>query len=126
MIEAVQSMVPDVVAVYLFGSAAQGTQAPESDLDLAILAKEPLPETLRWELQERLAGLVRRDVDLVDLRSATTVMRAQVFSSDILLFESDPNERGFFEMVALSMYADLNETRAGIVGDAIERGTVYG
>lgn len=30
---------PDIQAVYLFGSAATGRQRPESDLDLAIVAR---------------------------------------------------------------------------------------
>jgi len=77
-------------------------------------------------LQERLADQLHSDVDLVDLRAASTVMRAQVLASDRVLYEADTNVRQRFEMHALSMYADLNETRAAILKDIHRRGQVYG
>ena len=124
--DTLREAVPDLIAVYLFGSSAQGQRHPESDVDVAVLATQPLSPETRWTLQERLADQLHADVDLVDLKSASTVMRAQVFSSDAVLYEADTTARQRFEMHALSMYADLNEIRAALLEDIHQRGRVYG
>lgn len=122
----IRAAVPEVVAVYQFGSMVEGTEHAESDLDLAVLARRPLPNLERWDLQEELAVQVGRDVDLVDLRSASTVMQAQVIETAELLVEEDRTARQEFEMQVCSAYALLNEERAGILNDVQRRGRVYG
>lgn len=126
MVETLRTAVPGLIAVYLFGSVARGQRHQESDVDVAVLVTQPLSPQRRWTLQERLADQLHSEVDLVDLRAASTVMRVQVLSSDRVLYEADTNVRQRFEMHALSMYADLNETRAAILEDIHQRGKVYG
>lgn len=116
---------PNLQALYCFGSAAAGVARPDSDVDLAVLAPASLDPLERWSLQEELAALVGRDVDLVDLRAASTVMRVQVLATAILLLDRDPNARAWFEMLALSDYARLNEERRAILADVKDRGRVY-
>jgi hypothetical protein len=76
----------------------------------------------RWELEQRLAEVVMRDVDLVDLRAASTVMRAQIIHTGDVLFSADDDARELFECTAYSAYALLNEERAGIPRDIAEPG----
>ena len=116
---------PGLQAVYVFGSRADGTATAESDLDLAVLAPRPLDPVARWRLQEDVAAALGRDVDLVDLRSATTVMQAQVLGGRVA-WEGDRAARQSFEVVVCSAYASLNEERAGILDDVRQRGRVYG
>ncbi len=71
-------VLPDAQAVYLFGSFGGPYERPASDIDLAVLMPEPLEPLRRWELQEQLASALGRDIDLVDLRDAPTVLRMQV------------------------------------------------
>lgn len=80
-VKAIRTALPDVVAVYRFGSTAKGVDRPDSDVDLAVLSSAPLPALTRFELQERLASLLRRPVDLVDLKTASTVMAMQVVAN---------------------------------------------
>jgi predicted nucleotidyltransferase len=122
----IRRAVPSASAVYVFGSVAAGTATPSSDLDLAVLAQAPLPAEARWQLAQTLAIELRRDVDLVDLRQASTVLRVQVLGSSQLLFEGDIAKREAFEAVALGAYARLNEERRGILEDIRQRGRVYG
>lgn len=124
--EIVQEAVPGVIAIYQFGSTVQGNEHADSDLDVAVLAQSALDNLDRWRLQEDLAGELGRDVDLVDLRSASTVMRAQVLDRGVVLAEMDRAARQQFEMQTCSAYALLNEERAGILKDVQARGRVYG
>lgn len=116
---------PSLQALYCFGSAAAGVARPDSDLDLAVLSAAPLDPLDRWSLQEEIAALLGRDVDLVDLRAASTVMRVQVLANAVLLLDRDPTARAWFEMLALSDYARLNEERRAILADVKDRGRVY-
>lgn len=124
-LQLVRDAVPALVTVYLFGSTATGKEHAGSDIDLAILAESPMDPLLRWELQERLAALLHRDVDLVDLQSASTVMRVQVLDGSRVLVDVDSVARQQFEMRALSAYALLNEERRAILDEVHQRGRVY-
>ena len=126
VIELLRKALPDLQAVYLFGSRATGDAGPGSDYDLAVLPPRPIDSVDRWVLQERLAEILRTDVDLVDLRAASTVMRASVLRTARTLYDGAPTERAFFEAYALADYARLNEERRGILEDIHERGNIYG
>ncbi len=122
----IRAAMPDVQAIYRFGSMAAGTAGPGSDLDLAVLGPHPLDPMVRFDLQEQLASGVGRSVDLVDLRAASPVMAMQVLAAGELLHESDPESRGLFEDRAYGTYARLNEERRGILERVAAEGTVYG
>ena len=126
IIETLRGALPEVVAIYRFGSTATGQAGNESDVDIAVLPAAPLEPSFRWDLQERLAVALHRPVDLVDLLQASTVMRMQVLESAILLFERDPASRLRFETAACSGYARLNEERRAILDQVRREGTVYG
>ena len=126
IVERLRSSVEGLVAVYLFGSVARGDDHPESDVDVAVLASRPLDAVLRWELQERLAVALGRDVDLVDLRAASAVLRVRVLAVATLLWTSGGAGRESFEAFALADYARLNEERRGILDDVARLGTVHG
>jgi predicted nucleotidyltransferase len=124
--EYIRKAVPGLIALYRFGSQAKGTAHPASDIDLALLAQHPIPNLRRFELAQELATQLHRDVDLVDLRSASTVMRMQVISTGTCLDAPDESARREFEMYAYSDYARLNEERRDILKRIAESGLVYG
>jgi predicted nucleotidyltransferase len=124
--ETLKRHVPDLVAAYLFGSRARDEAGPASDYDIAVLVGRPLDSQFRWALQEELAVLVHANVDLVDLRRASTVMRVQVLKDGRVLVDNDRSARELFEATALSDYARLNEERRQILADIRDRGTVHG
>lgn len=80
----------------------------------------------RWDVAQRLATALRRDVDLVDLRTASAVLRAQVLRDGELLIDLAPSARAEFEMLVLADYARLNEERREILLDVKARGSVHG
>jgi predicted nucleotidyltransferase len=126
LIEHLRESVPGLIALYRFGSQAKGTARPGSDIDLAILSRDPIPNLRRFELAQELATQLHHDVDLVDLRTASTVMRMQVLSTGVCLDAPDDQARREFEMYAYSDYARLNEERREIVKGITKRGLVYG
>ena len=126
IVDTIQAAVPTVHAVYRFGSSATGAARADSDIDIGLLADRPLDPLARFELQETLAIALCRSVDLVDLRSASTVMASQVVTTGVVIHDGAPQVRGAFEDRVFSAYARLNEERRGILERIAEEGTVHG
>lgn len=117
---------PGVIAVYVFGSSVSGRMHGSSDLDLAVLADMSIDPEQLWRLAQEIAAMLGVDVDLIDLRRASAVMRIQVIQGGSRLFCRDQVGCDGFEDFAYSDFARLNEERAGILEDIKQRGTVYG
>ncbi|MCI5145630.1 MAG: nucleotidyltransferase domain-containing protein, partial [Candidatus Electrothrix sp. AR3] len=119
IVAAVLRHYPAVQAVYLFGSLASGEEWPDSDADIGLLlpiqeAKEQ-SSLLLSSCAMDLADLLRREVDLLNLRRVSTVMQHQVVTTGQLLHYGDQYAKDEFEMLTLSFYQKLNEERAGIL-----------
>jgi uncharacterized protein len=125
LIEYIRNAVPSLIALYRFGSQAKGTAGPDSDLDLAVLASDLIDNLRRFEVAQELATQLHCDVDLIDLRAASTVMRMQVISTGDCLFSANDRLQGEFEDLVYSTYARLNEERREILNDVRARGSIY-
>ena len=126
ILEIIFQAIPEIGAIYRFGSAGTPFERSDSDIDLAILSPKPITNLARWELAQDLARQLRRDVDLVDLRSASTVLRHQVFHQGQRIYCADPFLSEEFESRALSDYVRLNEARRGILEDVHNRERIHG
>ncbi|OQP07764.1 DNA polymerase subunit beta [Geobacillus sp. 46C-IIa] len=116
----------DPFVIYLFGSAARGALRPDSDVDIAFVSDgEPCDPYELFLLAGQLADKLGRDVDLVDLRRASTVFQAQVVSTGKAIDCRDERKRAEFEMKTLKMYVKLNEERAPVLKQITESGTIY-
>ena len=98
-----------LIAVYLFGSVAEGRERPDSDVDLALLSTGEMDPYSLFACAQDLGGLLGRDVDLIDLSRASTVMRAHVVGHGRRIAVEDRVRADEFEMYALSDYARLNQ-----------------
>jgi predicted nucleotidyltransferase len=121
-----RAAIPGLQAAYRFGSTATGGTHAASDVDVAFIAAGPITVERCWEVGGDLAAELARDVDLIDLRRASTVMRVQVLRNAVTIVDDDPTALAWFEMLSLSDYARLNEERRGILEDVKERGRIYG
>jgi len=108
--------------IIIFGSALTGRMLPESDIDIAFLTEEKLNAYDVFMVGQELAGLLGRDVDLVDLKSASTVFQARVITTGRVIYCSDETKRMLFEMVTLKKYARLNEERRQVMDRLFKRG----
>lgn len=125
LVAVLRERLPTLLAVYLFGSRANGNAGVDSDLDLAVLVAGKLDPVARWELAQDLAGLAGCDVDLVDLRAASTVMQYQVITTGLRLWHKD-SQAPLYESFILSEKTELDEARAGVLEDIRREGRVYG
>jgi predicted nucleotidyltransferase len=107
LIAALQSG-PALRLAMLFGSAAQGGLRAESDVDVAILPVDPaLSLADELDLQVSLTRVCGRDVDLVRLDRASTLVRWQIAQHGKLLLQSSSFEAARFVASAASEYLDF-------------------
>jgi len=125
-VKCIRHALPEVSAIYLFGSAASGQMHANSDIDLAVYSSQKLEKLQLWDLSQKLAVIAGRDVDLIDLHAASSVLRMQVISRGKRLLCIDRTLCEQFEDFVFSDYARLNEERSGILADIRQRGSVYG
>jgi len=124
ILEVLQGRVPDLLAVYAFGSRMQGTAGPQSDLDLAVLVAGYADPLVLWELSGELADTAGCPVDLLDLRAASTVMQHQIITTG-QRWRAVDSQAALYEAAILSEKTALDTARAGLLGDIQKRGTVY-
>lgn len=125
LLRCLQTTIPSLSAAYLFGSWAQGTARPESDIDLAILADDPPDPVGLWTLAGELADVAGCPVDLLDLRAASTVMQYQIITTGERLWARDA-QAALYESFILSEKTALDEARAGLLDDIGREGRIYG
>ncbi|MGL4762234.1 MAG: type VII toxin-antitoxin system MntA family adenylyltransferase antitoxin [Sarcina sp.] len=116
----------NVSIIYIFGSFARNEVREDSDIDIAFLCDKEINEYECFMKGQEIADAVKREVDLIDLKKASTVFIAQVVGTGKVIYCNDEVKRGYFEMRALKEYALLNEERKVILDRIKESGTVYG
>ena len=103
---------PEILALYCFGSYADGRVGPLSDVDLAVLLDREVPRdqyfSKRLSLHALAAHLLRTDeIDLVILNSAPPLLVHRVVKGGKLLYQRDPAKRIAFEVQAIRRYLDF-------------------
>jgi predicted nucleotidyltransferase len=124
-IQILQKRVPELLAIYAFGSRVRGSAGAESDLDLAILVAGYADPLALFYLSGELAELAGCPVDLLDLRAASTVMQYQIITTGVRWWTRDL-QAALFETAILSEKTALDSARAGLLDDIQRRGSVYG
>jgi len=123
-IQILDEELPELIAVFVFGSFGTEYERIESDLDLAVLTTHSIDIVRLWNLAQEIAKMVGRNVDLIDLRQASTVFAFQVLSTGTAIYCSNDIVLANFDIVIMSMYQHLQEERKDILGD-IEKGIFY-
>ena len=127
LVRVLSEALPDIQVIYLFGSEARHDKHSNSDIDLAVLHKRGVVDQLQlWKLAQELAVIAGKDVDLIDLNNASTVMQMQVVSQGRRLMCRSTIACETFEDFVFSDYARLNEERAEILVSIQQQGVIYG
>ena len=112
--------------IIVFGSYAKGLSHRNSDIDIAFYSEDTILSSYDlFIIAQELAELLKIEVDLIDLRKASTVLKAQIFSTGKVIFADDELLLKKQQMIALKMYAELNEQRKEILNRIEESGRVY-
>jgi len=125
IIHTLQQRIPDLLAIYAFGSRVSGHANADSDLDLSVLVAGYADVVALWELSSDIADIAGCEVDLVDLRAASTVMQYQIITTGERWWAKDV-QAGLYEVFILSEKTELDTARAALLADIKEEGKVYG
>lgn len=124
IVSAVRAVLPEVEAVYLYGSFATGEQNDSSDLDLAVVMPSRLNPLQLWDASNAMADKLNIDLDLLDLKAVDTVVQHQVLTTGRRIF-GEGLLLDLYETYILSAMTSLEELRAPLIADIIHRGSVY-
>lgn len=114
---------PSLVLALVFGSVAQGRQRADSDLDVAVAARQALTATEKIDIIAALAERTGRPVDLIDLKVVTEPLLGQILRHGRRLMGSDGAygqliSRHLFEQADFMPYRNrvLAERRSAWIG----------
>ena len=99
----------EIILAVLYGSCSRGTETEKSDVDIAVAMPEALHLDDRLSLQLELSLLLRREVDLVDIRKITGLLHYKVFTEGVCVKKKQGEGSGLLHrhtMTALYWYAD--------------------
>lgn len=116
----------DPYVIYVFGSSVKGIFREDSDVDIAFMGDKNLSEYEIFIISQELADVLKREVDLINLKNASTVFKVQILGNGEMIYCNDDTRRMYFEMRALKEYAFLNEERQVILKNIKKRGSIYG
>jgi predicted nucleotidyltransferase len=117
--------IPDSVAIYAFGSAVTDHRGPDSDLDLAVLGRRPLPAQALYDLARSLEVDLGLDVDLVDLMTVPTVLRYEVITRGRRIHCAENDVAVEFEGRSLAEHGRFLEDFAPLFDKIRESGRAY-
>lgn len=80
---------PKIILAVLFGSVALGRQRADSDLDIAVSAKQALTAHEKIALISALAELTGRPIDLIDLKVVSEPLLGQIVRHGRRILGSD-------------------------------------
>lgn len=101
----------EVVAVYLFGSYAEGKERHLSDVDIGVLLDQKIRDFEKQKRNEYLIDLsriLRNDIHLVIINSASEDLMKQIYLKGKCILVKNARKLSEYNMVMLSKIADFS------------------
>lgn len=111
----IEASLPNLWALYVYGSFARGEEWPQSDLDLAVLLNHGARIPDKLGLSAELARATSREVDIVDLREASLDLVHEVLRDGRQLLVRRKADVLEWEAERMTDYADFNPRRSDII-----------
>ena len=114
----------EVIAVYLFGSYAEGRERDLSDIDVAIIldGRDPAFFHERRDVyMAELSRILRKDIDSVILNSASEALLRQVFLKGKCILVRDKRKMALHKTVMFSRVAELGYYRSSMQAGLIKK-----
>lgn len=107
---------PDIIAVYLYGSMVTGRIHSESDIDIAVLFdRKGIPTSVQLlDLQTDLAEILKMEVDLVCLNEVSPILQRQVISKGKQMVVNNQHQLNQFIIRSYTDYVDMKIVREPI------------
>ncbi len=99
---------PEIAALYLYGSQAEGRASVLSDIDVAVLAREDLSRQQLWQLEDRCAARWPERVDMRVLNLAPLPFRYEVTAHGQRVWAAEPGEVAGLESLIWRRYWDFS------------------
>lgn len=81
--------------ILLFGSLVKGNFRKDSDIDIAYLSDKEISNVERFWVSQEIADSLNRDIDLIDLKKASTVLKAQIVGTGEVIYCEDEKRKKF-------------------------------
>ena len=121
----------EVIAVYLFGSYAQGRERARSDIDIGVLLhpqNRDAMQKIRSQYLTELGRVLRKDIHIVILNTAGEELLRQVFSKGKCILINNHQKHAYIRMVMFARIADFDYYRrpmqAGLINKVTEGITI--
>jgi predicted nucleotidyltransferase len=98
---------PEVRLAFLFGSSVTKGLNAANDVDIAVVFAHSVSLLDQCEISARLEEIAGREVDLIDLDDASTLLRWEVVRSGIVLWSKDSRDLADFRARVPIEYFDL-------------------
>jgi predicted nucleotidyltransferase len=106
----------------IYGSFAKGNYNEESDIDIGIfINEEKLSEKTIIDIKDSLDDVSDRDVDLVVLNNADTIITMQILANGKLIYCRDKHQFNLFKARKISEYLDFKMSRKIIEDNLVKR-----
>ena len=97
-----------IVTIFLFGSYDTKYQTPLSDLDLAILTREPVSDEEELEILSTVSSILQEDdVNITFLNKTNLLMQYKILSTGRLLYCADQIVLADFTEGVIKFYGDF-------------------
>ena len=106
---------PYIASAYLFGSYVSGRISPMSDVDIAVLLKEPFPKG-RYLIHQmdylavKIEEVLKKEVDTVEMNRQGLIFQYNVLRTGKLIYDADPSFRVNYVSRLISAYCDFEPT----------------
>lgn len=115
----------DPIFLYIFGSAVEGYFREDSDIDIGFFSDKKINGYDIFMIKEELADILKRDIDLVDLKESSTVFKAQVVGKGEVIYSRNENILSEFRIRSYREYSFLNDEREEILERVKKEGKIY-
>lgn len=126
IIALLNEQIPSLQGIYVYGSFASGDITSSSDVDLGLLLSPVQAKKISLsnmlDLQVELEDLLGRSVDLVNMRTASTVLQFEIVNTGTRIFAQDSFEVDLYELLVISLFQKLVAERRDIVEAGLRTG----
>ena len=114
----------NICLALLFGSFAVKRVTAESDIDIAIFFQRIPDFYEKQALKDELEILLKRDVDIAVLNTASPILKMQVLKNGILIVDRGSSYFSRFTIDTVNQYSDLKMIRKK-AEENILKGRIY-